>query len=261
MIWDGFMFFNEFDLLEVRLHELDPYVDRFILVEADFTFQGGTKPYYFEENKDRYKPFLDRIMHVKLTGPVDTDDPWVREKLQRNAIANGLTDAAEDDIVLVGDCDEIPRGDKIAEAVAIIEAAPSAQVAFESDKSFYHVNNRCWTVKWPQPQAVTAKACREHGAEAVRMGCETALKIKGGGVHYCNQGDPAWLIEKLESFSHSEVNLPQYKDPEFLQSCIDQGREMTGRTDIQFRVEDPDTFWMPQYLRDNREGKFAHMFA
>ncbi len=34
MLIDAFPFFNELDLLEIRLEVLDPLVDRFVLVEA-----------------------------------------------------------------------------------------------------------------------------------------------------------------------------------------------------------------------------------
>lgn len=33
MIYDAFAFNNELDLLEIRLNELDPIMDRFVLVE------------------------------------------------------------------------------------------------------------------------------------------------------------------------------------------------------------------------------------
>ncbi len=39
MIYDCFAFFNEMDLLEIRLNTLNDVVDRFVLVEATRTFQ------------------------------------------------------------------------------------------------------------------------------------------------------------------------------------------------------------------------------
>ena len=50
-IFDCFPFYNELDLLELRLNELYDHVDRFVLVEANTTFTSKTKPFYFEENK------------------------------------------------------------------------------------------------------------------------------------------------------------------------------------------------------------------
>ena len=47
MVYDCFMFFNELELLDLRLHELDAVVDRFVLVEGVRTLSGKPKPLYF----------------------------------------------------------------------------------------------------------------------------------------------------------------------------------------------------------------------
>lgn len=46
MIYDCFSFFNELDLLEIRLNVLKDVVDRFVLVEAGETHAGKPKPFY-----------------------------------------------------------------------------------------------------------------------------------------------------------------------------------------------------------------------
>lgn len=58
MVYDCFIFFNELDLLEIRLNELDDVVDYFVLVEANRTFQNNHKPYYFDENKEHLIIFI-----------------------------------------------------------------------------------------------------------------------------------------------------------------------------------------------------------
>jgi len=40
-IYDTFIFSNELDLLEIRLHVLGDVVDYFVLVESTRTFSGG----------------------------------------------------------------------------------------------------------------------------------------------------------------------------------------------------------------------------
>jgi beta-1,4-mannosyl-glycoprotein beta-1,4-N-acetylglucosaminyltransferase len=42
-----FWFFDELELLDLRLHELADVVDRFVLVEATTTFSGAAKPLSF----------------------------------------------------------------------------------------------------------------------------------------------------------------------------------------------------------------------
>ena len=76
-LWDTFLFGDELDILECRLTEYaDTDVYRHVIVEADKDRQGHRKPLYFQENMDRFAPFLDRIIHVpvKLTA----DGNWGR---------------------------------------------------------------------------------------------------------------------------------------------------------------------------------------
>ena len=54
MIYDCFTAFNELELLEIRLHELSPVVDRFVLVEATRTHSNLPKPLYFRDNWSRF---------------------------------------------------------------------------------------------------------------------------------------------------------------------------------------------------------------
>ena len=59
-IYDGFLFFNELDLLEIRLNTLNDVVDYFILVESSVTHAGKSKSFIFEENKDKFTKFLPK---------------------------------------------------------------------------------------------------------------------------------------------------------------------------------------------------------
>ena len=112
-IYDCFIFFNELEILNIRLHELYDAVDYFVLVESSETFRGQPKPYIFEGNKARFAPFLDKIIHIKVNKRLNTDNPWLREAFQRNQISKGLTKCQMDDIVLISDVDEIPRKEAI----------------------------------------------------------------------------------------------------------------------------------------------------
>ena len=54
MIVDAFIFYNEFDLLEYRLHLLYKYVDQIIIVESTHTFVGNEKELYYKNNINRF---------------------------------------------------------------------------------------------------------------------------------------------------------------------------------------------------------------
>ena len=65
-IYDCFSFYNEFDILEIRLQELYDHVDYFIIAEASTTHTGNPKPFYLLDNWERFKPYADKIRHVKV---------------------------------------------------------------------------------------------------------------------------------------------------------------------------------------------------
>ena len=105
-IYDCFTFYNELDLLELRLTELYDFVDHFVLVEADTTYTSRPKPFYYEENKSRYSQWADKIIHIKVTDMPHDPDAWVNDRWQRDQIMRGIVEADDDDIIIVEDADE-----------------------------------------------------------------------------------------------------------------------------------------------------------
>lgn len=124
MIYDCFSFYNELDLLEIRLNVLKDVVDKFVLAEATLTHTGKPKPLYFNENKERFSDFADKIIHIVVDDfPSPPNDytfrqvSWMRENWQRNALVRGLKGALPDDLILVSDLDEIPSPESVEKAV------------------------------------------------------------------------------------------------------------------------------------------------
>ena len=112
MIFDAFLFSGELDMLECRLTELDSLDCKFIIAEADITFQGAPKPLGYLENKERFAPWEDRIIYLLtvLPGIEDTLDPWAREYEMRSQLLEAaLAHMKQSDIMIFGDVDEIPR--------------------------------------------------------------------------------------------------------------------------------------------------------
>ena len=143
MLIDCFMFNNEFDLLEIRLNELNSVIDKFVLVESTHTFSALPKPLNFLENKKRFKKFLPKIEHVIYDGPFESvtlggrnQNPChANERNQRNAIMRGLEGCAPDDVIWLSDLDEIPprSGAKIV---------PDPKFVFNMKIYIYFVNYR-----------------------------------------------------------------------------------------------------------------------
>lgn len=133
-LFDCFVFFNELDILEIRLHTLDPFVEKFVLVESTRTFTGQPKDLVYEQNKDRFADFADKIVHVVVDDmPEQAESAYVREALQRSAIGRGLADAGPDDLIMVSDVDEIPKPDALREALK----SPSGSITY-FEGVYYH---------------------------------------------------------------------------------------------------------------------------
>jgi beta-1,4-mannosyl-glycoprotein beta-1,4-N-acetylglucosaminyltransferase len=122
-VYDCFTFFNELDILEIRLEEMSEVVDRFVLVEATQTFQGKSKPLYFNENRNRFSKWLHKIEHIIIDFPevfpktLHKEPGWEREEYQRNAISQGLIHAQPNDLIILSDVDEVIKADILKKVV------------------------------------------------------------------------------------------------------------------------------------------------
>ena len=63
-IIDCFLFYNELDMLEFRLTELNEHVDYFIILDSDFDFAGNKKDSIFELNKNRFDSWKEKIIRI-----------------------------------------------------------------------------------------------------------------------------------------------------------------------------------------------------
>jgi beta-1,4-mannosyl-glycoprotein beta-1,4-N-acetylglucosaminyltransferase len=139
-VYDCFTFFNELDLLEIRLNELDNVVDFFVLVESSYTHQGKPKALLFEENKARFNQFLHKIIHVvvkdmPLSNITGTVGNWTLENFQRNCITRGLLNVDKTDKIIISDLDEIPNAKVLSQYLS--ESKP---VVFSMRHHIYFFN-------------------------------------------------------------------------------------------------------------------------
>lgn len=171
-IYDGFLFFNELDLLEIRLNILNNVIDHFIIVESSITHQGNPKPFIFEENKDKFAEFLPKIIYIKVVNtPNDfvnlpiinsstfeeqifvniyedikktklfnraTEQHFGRDFFQKECIKLGMKNAKEEDILLSADLDEIPNPEVLKRLSEFFE--PDQFYTFVQTHYCYYLN-------------------------------------------------------------------------------------------------------------------------
>lgn len=109
MIYDCFTFFNEMDILKLRLSLYDSYVDYFVICECCKTQTGETKEYNFEKKSNDFKKWKDKIIYLKANYPPPIDKKitdWAIEYYQRNFIIQGLKKCNPDDLIFISDIDE-----------------------------------------------------------------------------------------------------------------------------------------------------------
>jgi len=268
MIYDCFAFFNELDLLEIRLNELTPVVDKFVLVEATRTFSKESKPLYYEENKQRFSKFSDKIIHVVVDEfpgffyKFRVPTPWDYDNYQKSQVAMGLKDCHPDDVIIFSDLDEIPRADKVVE----YKDKPGTKV-FKQRLSYYFVN--CIAIDCPDESGVEKKEGVVYwngsvmtnysdfvNAKKLRMRRnkkgEGIVAIQNGGWHFSFLGGREAVLLKLKSWAHANEKKynPEYlNDPEKIKKLIESGGDLFGR-DFKYMFQDIDNSY-PKYLLKN----------
>lgn len=252
MIYDCFTFFNEFDLLEIRLHEMDPWVDYFVLVESGETFSGNPKPLWFAENKDRFKSFLPKIIHL-ISSPVDkVTNAWERQAAQRN-FAMEVLGQFDDDLILIGDVDEIVRGQNFTK----VQSGSEKMTTFVHQNYFYYMNFQRpggWpgTVMLPYKMLISLFGGSLWAARKHRRG---GRQVPKGGWHFSNMGGKENIRLKLKSSCH--FNIPSYKrmfeDEDYLDDLMDGKERIKGRS-LSVVPIDNHPVWFVENI-----GRFQHL--
>lgn len=247
-IFDTFTFFNELDLLEIRLNILDPYVDFFVLVESTETFSGKEKPLYYEENKERFAKWSHKIIH-HVVPKGEFPNSFERAGFQKDSVREVLNHWAKDeDIVYFGDLDEIWRN-KIK--------ADDEVYSLRQTNYCYFLNNRSseewigtFVGKWGTVKTNTVNYWR---ATHTRI-------LDNEGWHFTNMGGADQIRKKLEAYDHVEFDRPEIKAD--IEKKMEAGEDYVGRRwdwkGMPFRMW-VDEIDLPPYLRDNKE-KWIKLF-
>ena len=100
-IYDCFSYLDEDFLLDLRLNILNDFVDYFVIVEGNKTWQNNLKPFKFK--LERFNKFKNKIIYIPVEDLPDGENPYIRENFQRNAIKRGITRADEEDLIIISD--------------------------------------------------------------------------------------------------------------------------------------------------------------
>lgn len=277
MVYDCFQFFNELDILKMRMNIMDPIVDKFVVSESTVTFSGDDKPLYYDEHKDMYEKFNDKVIHNIISDtPMDTT-PFLRDSHQKCAVARGLMNAEKDDIVIFSDVDEIPNPVVVKQ---IIDNFDPTKIYALAQRNFYcyidmeettgnllSITGEFPGIEGPDRKWLGTKICSvgmlDHmTTEQLRDKERQSLmvRVEDGGWHFSYMGgDGKTSATKRVKYKIQSAAHQEYNSREFLwkvRSNIKNHKDILGR-ESNFEIVPIDESY-PEYLREHLD-EYKHL--
>lgn len=246
MIYDCFSFFNELDILEIRLNILDEHVDYFVLGESEQTFSNKRKILFYEENKERFKKWNHKIIHI-IHPVVPLTNSFEIAAFQKENLKSGLQNVQDEDIIYFGDVDEIWKPTQIDDKVYNLEQLNYC----------YYLNNRS-SERWVGTIVSRYKNVKNSNFNYLRA--NHVNEIGDGGWHFTNMGGVDQILKKIEAYDHQEFNNEYTKSQ--IKYRLDNNIDYVGRSNdwlgkpFHFQVQDE---FLPKFLLENREN-YKHLF-
>lgn len=255
-IIDVITFNGEFELLKLRLSILSPYVDKFIVVEFDKTFSGNDKPTFgimppLDEFLETWKGKVDWYYHTEKTygkyrelaekSPnTQGADHWKTEFMMKESIKDCLLDRKDNDIIYIGDVDEIwepfPMSNKIQQ---------SEVFKLKLKVYTYYLNNKSSEEFWG-PIVCRYKDVKDKCLNHIRSTYHNKTTTEWGW-HFTSMGGYEKVKEKLTA-SYTDAS---YATPEVLTNLkynVENRKDFLGRKFVYLLDESE---W-PQYLKEHK---------
>lgn len=290
MIIDSFPFNKDFNTLKIRLAELNDIVDVFIVAESSYTHSGKPKPLYLSENISEFKDYSNKLVVVQNNRKYITLNPRIRELRQRQLISTYLKNykLTVNDLIIHSDCDEIPRR-TVIENLARVKR--SYNILLELDCYSTRLNLKAGL--WARVRIVSGENyksiaklrqdifleenydLRRHRFPIIRVPdywthryfglwkfpqiifSKPSLQIiKNGGWHFNNLFAVENLIDKVEAFSHQELNTQEIRNQ--IIEHHQAGRDILHGTQFHFVPIDetfPEIIYRNQTLWSNFIGQ------
>lgn len=230
-VYDCFTYAGE-DILDLRLLLLWEKVDYFVIVEALITHTGKHKALLFDSAK--YAWANSKIRYIVMSQEDFSeckDEPWSRERLQREYLKKGFEDASPSDIVLISDVDEIISPECIPDSIA-----EGVFKTFEQLMFYFYCDYLCITEPlWFNARAVRADFAQKNSLNDIRLGAQSVLnvlheeRISDGGWHFSYLGGIKKINEKLERMAEQELNISKHKNQSNQMRSVQLGHDIYNR--------------------------------
>ena len=242
MLIDSFLFFNEKELVELRVKYLSSVVDFFVVVEANITHQGKKKDWNFPNMlKNNLKEFSNKIQYHQINidpEKIKNEESWIIDNVkgddahridnfQRNYIKTACQKFSDKDILIISDVDEIPSKDKL-KFIKSCDFEKIAPVVFE--QYLFHIDcNFLRLESWLGSIATTMQLNNTHSPHRHRRDRNKISHFNDAGWSFSSFGGPAKIKEKFEAFAHKEYNNEKFKSVDHILNCQKTGKDLFHR--------------------------------
>ena len=213
-IYDCFQYFNEDEMVDLRLNVLHNYVDYFIISESTRSHQGKIKKINF--NINNFPKFKDKIKFIvaeykekiNFSNHIGGESPV--EQHQRNALIEGIKDASPEDYIILSDSDEIPDLTKLNEIKKNKKFIAFSQKMFMYKLNLQNLDESGWigskiTKKKNLNSMQSLRNLKFKHYPFWRID-KLNLQIIKGGWHFSFLQSPDQILKKIKSYSHGEFN-------------------------------------------------------
>lgn len=277
-------FFNEVDLLKIKLHTIYPVVDCIILSESTHTHSGLWKEpildglfksgqldqfrdklviqyvddtpsqytnLHLDKNKDKwYNHVVNKINSQKHWDKNQESygrDSWEKEILIRPL---ALQNPNDDDIVIFSDLDEIIRPVYIT---SLREHMPLNSLLRFGCGFYYYALNLLSSEKWTSPIAANYRTFVENSFCELRNFAQ-GLFVNNAGWHFSYLGNPYMIETKLRSFGEQSLNTNKVRSnlPNVIVDALTKGKDLYGRSK-KFEIVPVNYDTMPAYIVEHQE--------
>jgi len=284
-IIDCFPYFNEKELLELRINLLHDKVDKFIICDANKTHKGTSKPFTCKNTLQELGLLSDKIQVVEVNLPSydEESDAWVRERAQRNAAAEFIK---EDDVCIVSDCDEIISPNFVEYYVRVAQNHPQNILRIplvflmgRGDLRTYDESGN--PVLWNAPYLCLSSHLKRYTLSDIRESHALSTHhldypdlftydngiIEDAGWHFSWMGDESRIKTKSESFLHwDEISLKEdYLPKENSTDCLGRQNHILKKYSINLLPEkvfelSNVTQFLFQSTSNSIKEKYSHLF-
>jgi len=242
MLIDAFIFFNEKELVELRIRYLNSIVDYFIVIEANITHQGKKKDWNFPNIlKTNLKEFSNKIQYHQINidpnkikneeswilADIKGDDAWRIENFQRNFIKTACKKFSDKDILIISDLDEIPSKNKL-EFILSSDFKQIAPVALE--QHLFHLDCNYRRIEMYRGSIITTmRISNVHSPQNLRNLRNRISHFSDSGWAFSSFGGAEAVKKKFEAFTHKEYNNEKFTNPEHVANCQKTGADLFYR--------------------------------